>query len=203
MGIHDFGIGPADKVLAIGIDGWQFPHATHFAVGPAEGGHRGEALIDSRPRIPCDLHATPFNDKEFDFVYCIHVLERVADPARACGELMRVARRGYLECRRSWFEFLVSAAEHRWLIDFECDTLIFRERLPDEARDVLGLRKLVARWLRNATYAQRVNSARIRGMVNVELYWEDAFQVWVIDKAQRLGKLRRPACLAQRGIQRQ
>lgn len=52
---------------------------------------------DGKPLYKCSVEQMPFKDKEFDFVYCSHVLEHVVDPIRACRELMRVARRGYIE----------------------------------------------------------------------------------------------------------
>jgi ubiquinone/menaquinone biosynthesis C-methylase UbiE len=50
-----------------------------------QGNFEGEVGIvkDNRPLIVADLEAS-FKDKEFDFVYCSHVLEHVRDPKLAC-----------------------------------------------------------------------------------------------------------------------
>ncbi len=45
-----------------------------------------------------DLESIPFDaSPKFDFLYASHVLEHVAHPERAVGEINRVAHRGYLE----------------------------------------------------------------------------------------------------------
>ena len=98
------------------------------------------------------------------------MLEHVADPETACRELMRIAKRGYLECPRSWFEFVLGSPQHRWLVNLECDTLIFREKLADEDSDVLGLRSLVFSWLGNPAFMRQLDSRSVRSLANVEFY---------------------------------
>jgi ubiquinone/menaquinone biosynthesis C-methylase UbiE len=39
----------------------------------------------------------PYEDKEFDFVYCRHVLEDLIYPFRVIKEMQRVAKAGYIE----------------------------------------------------------------------------------------------------------
>jgi ubiquinone/menaquinone biosynthesis C-methylase UbiE len=60
----------------------------------------------------------PFADNSFDFVCCSHVLEHVSDPERACSELMRVARRGYIEVPAPGKDMLFAWAGemHRWQV---------------------------------------------------------------------------------------
>ncbi len=43
--------------------------------------------------VPCDVHALPFADDEFDVVVCSETLEHVTDLSQAVGELARVAAR--------------------------------------------------------------------------------------------------------------
>lgn len=50
-------------------------------------GTRGEA-------IEADIHALPFSDKEFDWVFCTAVIEHCHDMPKAANELFRVARVG-------------------------------------------------------------------------------------------------------------
>lgn len=49
--------------------------------------------------VKCDLanEQLPFKDKEFDFVYCRHLLEDSYNPFPICAEMSRVAKRGYVE----------------------------------------------------------------------------------------------------------
>jgi len=49
--------------------------------------------------VHCDVakEPLPFKDKEFDFVYCRHVVEDMYNPFLLCREMSRVAKAGYLE----------------------------------------------------------------------------------------------------------
>jgi SAM-dependent methyltransferase len=94
-----FSIRPKDKVLDIGSGAYPFPYATVLVerfIGKTE--HRHDKLVtNGKPLAIANISALPFRDKHFDFVYCSHVLEHVEEPIRACAEIMRVGRRGYIE----------------------------------------------------------------------------------------------------------
>ncbi|HVP15671.1 MAG TPA: class I SAM-dependent methyltransferase, partial [Terriglobales bacterium] len=70
----------------------------------ADDAERVAPLRLDRPFVSGDLEHLPFRDGAFDFVYCSHVLEHTADPARAIGELERVARAGYVEVPAEYLE---------------------------------------------------------------------------------------------------
>lgn len=76
------------SVLEIGPGVTPFFRATHFV-----GWTAGKNIV------PCDLNRDrlPFSDKQFDFIYCRHVLEDLYDPFHVCEEMSRVARAGYIE----------------------------------------------------------------------------------------------------------
>lgn len=137
----DFKIKPGDKVLDIGSGHDPFPLATHLAdLYEGKTSHRSEKLIrDERPFTKCSIENTPFKDKEFDFVYCSHLLEHVADPARACTELMRIAKRGYIETPTKtsdiMFNFTDLPDHHKWHVQILGNTLIFMEWKEKERRD--------------------------------------------------------------------
>ena len=50
---------------------------------------------------------TPFEDKEFDFVFAIHLLEHIDNPSDICSELMRIGKRGYIEVPTPFFDNFV------------------------------------------------------------------------------------------------
>ena len=191
MMMREFGIAADDRVLDVGCGAQPMPIATHLADRSLRDHHERfdrPIPLRGRPFVECDVQAMPFADKAFDFVYCIQVLEHVADPYAACRELMRVANRGYLECPRSWFEFVLGSPQHRWLVDVECDTLIFREKLDAEYGDVLGLRRLVLAQLSSPAFVRQLDSPSVHALANVEFYWEGGFRVRVIRKAERRGR---------------
>jgi SAM-dependent methyltransferase len=183
-----FGIRSDELVLDVGCGAQPFPLATHL-VDRSRNDHSERfgmpVPLDKRPFSECVVTSLPYRTKTFDFVYCAHVLEHVADPAQACRELMRVAKRGYIECPRSWFEFACSSNEHRWLVDHEGDVLIFREKLAEENQDILGMRATMLARLGDPRFAQYWNTPAIRAVRSVQFSWTGAFTVQVLTQRER------------------
>ena len=80
----------------------------------------------------CDHEPWPFEDGQFDFVVCGHTLEDIRDPISVCGELNRVARRGYIEVPSRLEEHTygfqgpwVGWGHHRWLVEVGADRIDF------------------------------------------------------------------------------
>ena len=134
----NFGIKPGDKVLDIGSGNVPFRLATHLADLTTQDNQLGRAgapfkYLDGKPVIQCDIARMPFADKEFDFAYCSHVLEHVDDPAQACRELMRIAKRGYIEtpspAKDLWLD-TIAVSNHRWAVECVGGKLVFTEYTP-------------------------------------------------------------------------
>ncbi len=126
---------PSDA-LVLDVGGWAkplpradwvidlMPHATRGAYGTEPGGperFRAETWVE---RDICDREPWPFEDGQFDFAVCSHTLEDVRDPVGVCGELVRVARAGYIEVPSRAAEQSVGMqgaiagwSHHRWLVD--------------------------------------------------------------------------------------
>ncbi|MBN2232447.1 MAG: class I SAM-dependent methyltransferase [Deltaproteobacteria bacterium] len=126
------GLDPAARILDVGGGGRPFAHAAVVVDRDLEAGsrHRDGAGVPRAPGgrpalVRADIQALPFADKSFDFVICLHVLEHVADPRRACGELMRVAPAGFIEVPRKWTEYYAGHPTHRWLISEAGGGLVF------------------------------------------------------------------------------
>jgi ubiquinone/menaquinone biosynthesis C-methylase UbiE len=99
--------GPADSVLDVGCGegiitrAWARRRAGARVVGldresPALRAHWAVSVEPNLSWLPGDAHRLPFDDREFDLVASIEVLEQVADPSRVLDELARVARRAVL-----------------------------------------------------------------------------------------------------------
>lgn len=133
-----YGIFEEDRVLDAGCgpgDHKQYGKvSTHF--------QRADVLTDAAPRLVevykdyhlpfylASVEALPFEDKEFDFVWCSHVLEHVEDPEKACQELVRVGRRGRIRCPAANRELFYPNQGHIWLVRLESNTLIFHRKPP-------------------------------------------------------------------------
>jgi len=183
----DFNIGKNDKVLDVGSGGYPFPPATHLAdLYCGETTHRSEKFVsDKRPVTVCDILNMPFANKEFDFVYCSHVLEHVQDPARACEELMRVGRRGYIETPTRLSDIMLNFTRlkehHKWHINHLGNTIVFMEWKDAERRD-MGTKhfeeELLSPW---KNPFQDMFNDNIDMFVNM-MQWNDRFDYIVIDK---------------------
>jgi SAM-dependent methyltransferase len=182
------GIRAGDKVLDVGCGGVPFAYATHLAdLNLADSRSRFGLPIPTgaRPLYECSVEDMPFGDHEFDFVFCSHVLEHVQDPAQACRELMRVGHRGYLECPRSWTEYVFSAEDHRWLVDLEGGVLVFREKLPEEFGDPLGIQYSIFEWLEDPAFQRRWNAPALHRQRTVQVLWNGSFDFRVLSRAER------------------
>ena len=67
--------------------------------------------------VDLNVFPYPFTDKQFDYIICTHVLEHLADPVRACQELSRIGKAGYLEVPYFGADVFVRNNDviHRWL----------------------------------------------------------------------------------------
>lgn len=196
-----FGIRPGDKVLDVGSGNVPFHAATHLAdlaVDDDEYGRAGVPFkhVEGKPVYRCDIEQLPFGDKEFDFVYCSHVLEHVHHPERACRELMRVARRGYIEtpspAKDLWLD-TAAISHHRWAVEVVDGKLVFTEYAPERIR---GLQCDIVRRMHCDPQSDREKAlsamvylkARI---LNTMLLWDGDFEFEVrrrgSDRSRTLG----------------
>jgi ubiquinone/menaquinone biosynthesis C-methylase UbiE len=185
----EFPIRAGDTVLDIGSGHLPFPMATHLADFATEDGHYGRAgapfkFVQGKPVYNCSVEEMPFMDGAFDFVYCSHVLEHVSDPIKACRELMRVAKRGYLETPTRAKDLFLNTAKisnHRWMVEYFNDRLVFSEYSNDQ---IEGLRNdlLMSMHCSPETEREKAFAALIlikSDQVNTMLTWEGGFDVEV------------------------
>jgi ubiquinone/menaquinone biosynthesis C-methylase UbiE len=141
----DFGIMPNDKVLDVGSGNMPFPLATHLADITLTDDKYGRAgcpfrYLDGKAVHECNIENLPFDDKYFEFVYCSHVLEHVDNPEKACRELIRVGRRGYIETPTGAKDLIFNTAKesnHLWMVDcINGNIMNFHEYTP---KQIVGL----------------------------------------------------------------
>lgn len=81
----------------------------------------------------CSREPFPYQDKQFDFSICSHVLEDIRDPIWVCSEIIRTAKSGYIEVPSRIYELtfgieaknLAGASHHRWLCEGKNQKLSF------------------------------------------------------------------------------
>jgi hypothetical protein len=136
---HDPGFDVGDEALVLDVGGWAAVHPRADWVidaGPFETRNlfyrqHGERPPASRvtaatwvQRDVCGPEPWPFEDKQFDFVYCSQTIEDVRDPVFVCAEMERVGRSGLIVTLRPQVEltrgidspFACGWRHHRWLV---------------------------------------------------------------------------------------
>ena len=178
----DFDIKPNDRVLDIGSGGYPFPYATVLVERFLEQTrHRYEPLVrEGKPLVLADIHNLPFRNKCFEFVYCSHALEHVDNPLKACAEIMRIGRQGYIETPTMGKDALFAWAEnmHKWHVVAIGQNLCFFEYSPRQLKGIgsSAWRDIIfSKWyhpLQEAFYQNQ-------DLFNVMLTWFDSFAVFV------------------------
>jgi hypothetical protein len=152
-----------------------------------------ESQAGTHPRLvtidrqPMSADRLPFAAGWFDFAACVGVAERLVEPAAFLAELCRVARGGYLECRREIAQIVQPDPTVRWLADLECNTLLFRECDPTAADIMEPLRRRIDAQVPIASsMATACASARLRPLIFVELVWKGRFKYRILrsDRAE-------------------
>jgi hypothetical protein len=177
-----FDIQPGDHVLDIGSGGSAFPYATVLTDRFLEKSpYRFESLVrDHRPFLVSDIHALPFRDKGFDFVYCSHVLEVVENPLRACTEIMRVGKRGFIETPTAGKDMLFAWARNlqKWHVVAIGSTLCFfeyTERQLDGVGSPIWRDHVLSEWCNPFQEVFYKN----QDVFNVMFTWENQFSVFM------------------------
>lgn len=112
-------ISSQDRVLEIGPGATPHPRSDVFLEKifetekelVAQSGHVGK-LQTNKKVVTYSGDRFPFKDKQFDYVICSHVLEHVEDVPLFLSEVMRVAKKGYLEFPTIYYEYLYNIEEH-------------------------------------------------------------------------------------------
>jgi SAM-dependent methyltransferase len=193
-----FSLQGCEKVLDIGSGAHPFPLATHQAdLFLNRTSHRFEPFEKTGlPLFVCDVEKLPCSDKSFDFVYCSHVLEHVVRPSRACEELMRVGKKGYIETptRMSdvMFNYIRLPDHHLWHVTCLGGTLIFMEWEDRERRDTHIYDFYAMAKSRYTNAFQELFHGHRDLFVNMML-WEQFFPYYVFDKKGHLIETNSPS----------
>lgn len=119
-------ISKTDYVLEIGSGDNPHPRANVLVDKYLNGDiERGGNIVIDRPLIVADMENLPIQDKAFDYVICRHVLEHLEDPQKGLLELMRVAKKGYIESPSLAGEIMFGWSFHKWVLALENGKLIF------------------------------------------------------------------------------
>jgi len=118
----------------------------------------------------CERTPYPFKDKELDYVVCSHTLEDLRDPLWVCAEMIRIAKRGYLEVpSRIWESCrgmepgITGLSHHRWLVEIDGNRVTF-----------------VQKFHRIHNWQYSLPSSVLKGLTAEQsvtwLFWENSFE---------------------------
>jgi hypothetical protein len=149
-------IGPNDVVLDVGGCARAFNRANYvidflpyelrgryyhraFGLGPQGGPVECFTAETYIRRDLCDRTPWPFGDKSIDYCVCSHTLEDLRDPLWVCQEMVRIAKRGYIETPSRAFEASrnrepgvpVGLSHHRWHVEIEGPHITFYPKSHD------------------------------------------------------------------------
>ena len=122
--------------------------------------------------VKTEASETPFEDKEFDFVFSLHIAEHVPDPYKFCKELTRISKRGLIEVPTPFFDNLVIGNSnppphgHVWWVTFDDvkNEMVFKPRL-----SIVDEMAVPA----DTTFLHPF----FRDSMVLELYWEDTIEL--------------------------
>lgn len=120
MNIDTINLFPGDKVLDIGSGNNPNSRATILMDRYIDdASHRSfEGLkTQGKPFIIANIEYLPFKNKSIDVIIANHIIEHVDDPVRACIEIQRVAKRGYIETPSPFLEqgyYIASDGSSHW-----------------------------------------------------------------------------------------
>jgi SAM-dependent methyltransferase len=188
----NFEIGPNDKVLDVGCGGDPFPLATFLVdryLEPTPHRH-GSIVCNGKPLVSADIHNLPFANKTFDFVYCAHILEHTEDPLKACAELMRIGKRGYVETPAMGDDVLFAWAggRHKWHVVGIAQTLCFFEYTPRQLEGI-GSSAFEDVVMDRRFHPLQNAYLKNRDLFNVMFEWVGSFSVYVFHLNGKVGTL--------------
>ena len=181
----NFGIEKEAKVLDVGSGNIPFPFATHLAdFSPDDDtyGRNGAPMkiLAGRKVYQCNVEELPFDDKSFDFVNATHILEHTHNPGPAFRELIRVAKRGFIETpardKDIWMNH-AATSNHHWWVKIESGKLIFNQYSDEELKGI-GCGILSAMHCNPQTEREKAFAALVylkADIMNNMFMWNESF----------------------------
>jgi SAM-dependent methyltransferase len=133
-----------------------------------------DKLITNKPVFFYDGQKFPFDDNEFDYIICSHVLEHVEDLNVFLEEIFRVAPRGYLEYPTILYEYIYNFKYHKNLLKLNDNVLFYLKKSKTSLDDFLPVQSFFYDSFALG-YSSLVNDLKIYMFEGFE--WESKFSI--------------------------
>jgi len=183
-------IRPTDRVLEVGPGGSPFPRSDVLLEKVFEDNEahaqRGYAnkLKSDKKIIFYHGERFPFEDNEFDYVICSHVLEHV--PQNELNlfiqELSRVASKGYIEFPTAYYEVINYQDVHLWFMNYINNEIVFLHKEKNNST-------FMDETLRKLFYSDAQNSLvfnRYKELFFIGFEWNKEIMYKVVDSFEKL-----------------
>jgi predicted SAM-dependent methyltransferase len=145
-----------DKVLEVGPGGNPYDRSDVFLELRQKDDdayyQRGltDHLITDKPLFYYENNSKfPFEDNQFDYVICSHVIEHVENIPFFLNELFRVAQKGYLEYPTIYYEYLYNFSVHKNFIKFNDNCLYYLKKENTSINEFLPVQNFYYDTLKN------------------------------------------------------
>jgi len=166
-----------DQVLDVGSGHNPHPFATVITDKfISDNYHRSNNIkvLKKQRFVEADGEKLPFEDKEFDYVICCHVVEHVENPAKFLDELGRVGKMGYLECPSLLGEFLIPKASHKWVVLEINNKLVVVDKTRLGMVTSLDFGELFQEFLPKNSIGYKILQRTHNQLFTVNLEWKDS-----------------------------
>lgn len=126
---------PSDSCLDIGPGAFPFSKATHYLEvsysTPEEARkYRSgfELPLGSDKWTFYDGKRMPFQDHEFNYSICSHVLQMAGDPDALVKEIVRVSRSGYVEFPHPLYDYLFNYSAHKYFVNWNGSEILWLDK---------------------------------------------------------------------------
>ncbi len=189
---HHLKIKKSWKVLEIG--GGHNPHPRANVVVDKyidNNAHRGGDLkvYEHQKFMQADAENLPFDDNEFDYVICCHVLEHAENPEKFVKEMSRVAKRGYLEVPSLIGEYLVPKYSHEWCtVEIEGQVVLKSKADIDFPKEGLNFGDLFLYYLNSKSLPFKMFLKTTPSILTVNYEWENEVPLLVNSNDPKIDK---------------